>query len=181
MFVFIDTRNCPYLNWKPYVVWDLGCSVKVSTISCWILRDTCRTKVKLCRPSLTTRNNVFEFYYYTNLWILGCEYGDRVSGCTTFLCQQIAYAHQCCGTCNNDSVVTIPSEEPTTPKYENPCKTTTTTLKPSLTSTSETTSIYVFRLTITLNIDILTNLSNGNEKAKVIFKIQAEVRLDIKS
>nr|XP_022324388.1 uncharacterized protein LOC111125156 isoform X2 [Crassostrea virginica] len=111
--------------------------------------------------------------------ITGCEYGDRVSGCTTFLCQQITYAHQCCGTCNNDSVVTIPSQEPTTPKYENPCKTTTTTLTPSLTSTvtSETTSVFVFRLTITLNIDILTNLSNGNEKANVISKIQAELTI----
>ncbi|XP_022324387.2 uncharacterized protein LOC111125156 [Crassostrea virginica] len=111
--------------------------------------------------------------------ITGCEYGDRVSGCTTFLCQQIAYAHQCCGTCNNDSVVTIPSQEPTTPKYENPCKTTTTTLTPSLTSTvtSETTSVFVFRLTITLNIDILTNLSNGNVKANVISKIQAELTI----
>lgn len=57
---------------------------------------------------------------------LGCEYGDRASGCYTRICP--VNPSICCGTCYSGPTLTKPTQKPTT-KYNNPCKTTVMTNK----------------------------------------------------
>ncbi|XP_062584912.1 uncharacterized protein LOC134246543 [Saccostrea cucullata] len=70
--------------------------------------------------------------FYTG--ITGCEYGDRTSGCLSIHCPN--NPDVCCGTCYNGPAITTPSEEPTTQRYRNPCRTTV-----KLTTTEQTTSV----------------------------------------
>lgn len=120
----------------------------------------------------------------------GCEYGDKRSGCTTQHCP--ANPSLCCGTCHSGPTPTTPSQEPTTTKNKNPCKSslTTATPTPSVYTTSTITSSpsstfttttpkspsYVFRLTVTFMIDITDDLSNNAVKESVISKVQTAVR-----
>lgn len=116
-------------------------------------------------------------------FLLGCEYGDRIIGCSAKFCPSNPPS-TCCGTCYSGATLTMPSQEPTTTDYKNPCKTalTTTVLMPSSstsTRTQQTTtslsSFFLFRLTITLIINISDDLSNNILKEGVISKVQTAV------
>uniref|UniRef100_K1QQE9 ADAM family mig-17 n=1 Tax=Magallana gigas TaxID=29159 RepID=K1QQE9_MAGGI len=125
-------------------------------------------------------------HFYTG--IVGCEYGDKETGCSNNFCWSYPPS-QCCGTCYTGLTLTTPSQEPTTTEYKNPCKSslTTATPTPSVSTTSTTTSppsstfttttpkssSYVFRLTVTFMIDITDDLSNNAVKESVISKVQA--------
>lgn len=108
----------------------------------------------------------------------GCEYGDKTPGCTTQHCP--ANPSLCCGTCHSGPTPTTPSQEPTTTKNKNPCKSSLTTATPTPSSTFTTTTpkspSYVFRLTVTFMIDITDDLANNAVKESVISKVQAAVR-----
>lgn len=131
---------------------------------CYYVKDQC---CQQCR------------HFYTG--IAGCEYGDRIIiGCSTNVCPSNPPS-TCCGTCYSGATLTMPLQEPTTTEYKNPCKTTltTTVLMPSSstsTRTQQTTtsfsSFFLFRLTITLIINISDDLSNNILKEGVISKVQ---------
>nr|XP_034302728.1 uncharacterized protein LOC105320025 [Crassostrea gigas] len=111
-------------------------------------------------------------HFYTG--IAGCEYGDKTSGCTTQHCP--ANPSLCCGTCHSGPTPTTPSQEPTTTKNKNPCKsslTTATTPSSTFTTTTPKSPSYVFRLTVTFMIDITDDLSNNVVKESIISKVQA--------
>uniref|UniRef100_A0A8W8KVH0 Peptidase M12B domain-containing protein n=1 Tax=Magallana gigas TaxID=29159 RepID=A0A8W8KVH0_MAGGI len=109
-------------------------------------------------------------HFYTG--ITGCEYGDKTTGCTTQHCPTDPSV--CCGTCYSGTAITMPSQEPTTTKYVSPCKTTVTTLDANTTSTTPS---LVFRLDITLMIDISEDLSNAAVKENVTYKVQTALTL----
>lgn len=76
---------------------------------------------------------------YLKKFPLGCEYGDRVKGCTTQHCR--LNPSLCCGTCYSGPAIITPSQEPTTTEYKNPCKTALTTARASSSIPSTTTTI----------------------------------------
>ncbi|XP_061165279.1 A disintegrin and metalloproteinase with thrombospondin motifs 14-like [Saccostrea echinata] len=97
---------------------DVTCSfedIKKNPAVCYSVNTTC------CRQC---RN------FYTG--IIGCEYGDRATGCSKSHCP--GNPSLCCGTCYNGTLST-PSYQPTTQKNLNLCKMKATT--PSTTSNIE--------------------------------------------
>lgn len=153
---------------------EITCSfedIKNAPFVCYYVKDKC---CQQCR------------HFYTG--IVGCEYGDKETGCSNNFCWSYPPS-QCCGTCYTGPTLTTPSQEQTTTEYKNPCKSslTTATPTPSVSTTSTTTSppsstfttttpkssSYVFRLTVTFMIDITDDLSNNAVKESVISKVQA--------
>ncbi|XP_061165278.1 uncharacterized protein LOC133174219 isoform X2 [Saccostrea echinata] len=71
--------------------------------------------------------------------ITGCEYGDKTTGCSLFHCP--SNPDICCGTCYNGPAITTPSQEPTTQKYQNPCRSTVTSASPEQTTAKSSTPV----------------------------------------
>ncbi|XP_065931588.1 uncharacterized protein [Magallana gigas] len=102
---------------------EITCSfedIKNDPFVCYFVKDKC---CQQCR------------HFYTG--IVGCEYGDKEAGCSNNFCWSYPPS-QCCGTCYTGPALTTPSQEPTTTKNKNPCKSslTTATPTPSVSTTS---------------------------------------------
>nr|XP_022324371.1 location of vulva defective 1-like isoform X2 [Crassostrea virginica] len=106
---------------------NITCSfmdIKSRPYACYIVETQCCQQCK---------------HFHTG--ITGCEYGDRAIGCSKLHCS--LNPDLCCGTCYDGPALTTPSQEPTTPKYEHSCKTTsgtTSTLAISKSTTSQKTT-----------------------------------------